>query len=461
VVINDIPIGYNSGTGYYEYTIDTTAFVDGNYTFECTATDITGQGSGTLAVDFSIDNNAPVLMIISPLEGQLLSGPMYIQAYATDVFSTDVSYNVDGSGWVDIMVQWDTSDLEDGTHTLSIMAMDAAGHMVVETLNVMTDNNGPEIFAVSIPETDERVGRNFLIQVDVRDAMSVSEVTYRFDTRDSVRMFVNKETDFYEAMIDTVEEGLTTDGEYTLYVEAVDTAGHSTEINRVINLDTTGPQITMTRPSSGQKVKDDVNFMVTVIDGADVEEVYIRIDKGPWMEMSSQEGSDTYTYTWNSRMVYNGEYDVDFKAVDGLGNENEKTYTVNVDNFPMTIFLIFIIGLVVFLILMAVSWRKGPKKAPKEKKQPEASEAMEEEDVPPAPDKAAITELSDDEETPPPPPEKASISEITEDSETSEVFVCPECGTQLTEFDTICPKCGVELTDDEDKIEPPAPEEET
>jgi hypothetical protein len=181
------------------------------------------------------------------------------------------------------------------------------------------------------------------------------------------------------------------------------------------------------------------------------------------MEMSLKEGSDdTYVYTWNSRVMYNGEYDVDVKAVDGLGNENEKSSTVNVDNFPMTIFLIFIVGLVIFAILMAVSWSRGPKKpVPMQKTEAEAPAETAEEEVPEAPEKAMITELAEDEEDLPPPPGKASMVSLEEESGVKEVYECPECGTQLTEFDTVCPKCGVELTDDEDKLEPPAPEEET
>jgi hypothetical protein len=459
-VINDIPIGYNSGTGYYEYTLDTAAFADGNYSFECTAYDTAGESSETLTVDFSVDNNAPVLTIISPLESELLSGPMSIEAYAEDIFLTDVSYSVDGSGWIDIKDQWDTRDLEDGTHILSISAMDGAGHVVVQTVNVRTDNNGPGIFAVSLPADATRVGGTFLIQVEVRDAMTVSEVSYKFDTDDSVRIFINKDTGFYEAEVMTDESGHDlNNGEYTLYVEATDAAGHSTEITRTITVDNSGPQIVLTRPSSGQTVDNDVRFQVETADGAGVEQVYIRIGKGKFVEMTETR-EDVWIYTWNSRKPYNGEYDVDIRAVDSLGNENEKSATINVDNFPMTIFLIFIIGLVVFLILVVVSWSKGPKSTtPKKQKEPETPEETMEEDQPP--EKAMISEIADDEEDIPPPPMKASMVELTDDSEAKEVFECPECGTQLTEFDTKCPKCGVELTDDEDELEPPVPEEET
>lgn len=460
-VINDVPIGYNSGTGYYEYTLDTTIFTDGNYTFECTAYDTAGQSSGTLTVDFAVDNNAPILTLTSPLEGQLLSGPLYIVATAEDIFLEGVSYSVDGGGWVSILSQWDTTDLEDGTHMLSVMATDYAGHEVIQMVSVRTDNNGPELYAVTMPKENERVGSTFLIQLEVRDVLSVSEVTYRFDLDDPVRMFVNKETDFYEAEVVTDESGHDlTDGDYTLYIEATDAAGHTTELTRALYVDNSGPQITFSSPSSGQTVDNDVKFRVSVVDGAGVEEVFIRINKGAWMEMSSKEGSETYTYTWNSRQAYNGEYDVDIRAVDGLGNENQKSSTINVDNFPLTIFIIFIIVLVVLLILVVVSWSKGPKSAPPKKKK-EAKTPEEEEEVQQPPEKAMMSELSDDEEDMPPPPGKASITEITEDSEVKEVYECPECGIQLTEFDVICPKCGVELADDEDKLEPPAPEEET
>jgi hypothetical protein len=371
-----------------------------------------------------------------------------------------VSYNVDGSGWVGIQDPWDTGALADGMHTLVVMATDEAGHEVRETLSVKTDNNGPELYAVTLPADDERVGGMFKIQLMVRDTLTISEVTYKFDTNDPVMIFVNKETDFYEAVVYTDESGHDlTDGDYTLYIDATDAAGHTTGLTRAIYVDNTGPQITLTKPTSGQKVDNDVKFSVTAVDGAGVEEVYIRINKGKWMEMSAKEGSDTYTYTWNSRTSHNGEYDVDVKAVDSLGNEEQITSTINVDNFPMTIFIIFIIGLVVFLILMIFSWRRGPKKsAPKKKKE---AEATEEEDFSPAPDKAMITELEAEGEDVPPPPEKASVTELGEETGANEVFVCPECGNQLTEFDVVCPKCGVELTNDEDKTEPSTPEEET
>ena len=70
-----------------------------------------------------------------------------------------------------------------------------------------------------------------------------------------------------------------------------------------------------------------------------------------------------------------------------------------------------IIGLVVFLILVVVSWSKGPKStAPKKQREAETPE-QKEEDVPEAPEKAMISELSDDEEDIPPPPQKAALKE--------------------------------------------------
>jgi hypothetical protein len=71
MVMEDQAVPYNSATGHYEYTLDTDSIIDGNYTFSCTSYDIYDQSSGDESVDFMIDNNAPELVIESPLCGNV------------------------------------------------------------------------------------------------------------------------------------------------------------------------------------------------------------------------------------------------------------------------------------------------------------------------------------------------------------------------------------------------------
>jgi hypothetical protein len=454
VLINNVPLGYNSATGYYEYTLDTMTLMDGNYSVSCMSYDMAGHASTVATVDFMIDNTMPVLTIVIPHDGDLLTGTISIEVEATDMFLAAVMYNVDDAGWVDIDVDWDTTALADGAHVVAVKAMDEPGHYVMQTIEVKTDNTAPGIYPVSIPMDNEHVGASFFVSVEAKDTMDLDMVTYHFDTMSAVMLFVNKETGFYEAEITTTH---LSDGNHDFTLTATDMAGHTSTDARTLFVDNTGPDIMINYPKkSGDMVKGGVRFKVTVTDDTEVESVHIRIDKGDWMEMKMKKGEDgVYTYIWNSRPEYNGEYDVDFKAEDTLGNENEASTMVGVDNFPWIPFIVFIVGLVVMIILMVVFWPRGKKK--KKKAAPEPPEESYEETPPP----------------PPPAPESLSEEDMGKES-----YECPECGATLSPTDTVCPICKVELVEEEpgppekadimeepeedetDKLEPPLPEEE-
>lgn len=444
-IVNDIPIGYNSASGYHEFTLGTSSLEDGNYTLSCISYDLSGQDSGDKMMSFHIDNNAPLLRIISPLSGELLTGTVTINAQAEDMFMSSLTYSIDGSGWSDISTSWDTAELEDGTHTLEIRAMDRAGHSVTQAIEVRTDNNGPTIDVVSLPNNNTHVDGSFFIQVYIEDVIGLDKVSYKFDDSESVRMFVNRATGFYEAKVVTDSTGLgLSDGTHDFTITAVDTAGLKTEIKRSIIVDNTGPNVLIVSPTPSDIVSGDVEFFVTVTDISDVERVYIRIDKGQWKEMKKR-GDDSYIYNWNSRKVYNGKYDVDVKAVDTLGNEIKESTVVKVDNFPWLGFIVFIIGLAVLLILMMASWPKKEKPGypAEEEEAPSEPEKEEEEEVPPPPEKATIAELLGEEEE--------EIDEIVEGIEESEVPPAPPQKSEPSE----------ELYEDEtDKLAPPEPEDE-
>jgi hypothetical protein len=396
MIMEDQAIPFNTATSHYEYTLDTGSIVDGNYTFSCISYDIYGQDSGDVPVDFMIDNNAPALVIENPLSGDLLTGNVAIIAEVSDVFLMGAVYSVDGGGWIDIATPWDTSLIRDGTHTIDFLVTDEAGHETTKTLEVDTDNNGPGIFVVYMPANGTRVGRVFMVQLEIKDIHEIAEVAYIFGESDSFRMFQNKETGFYEATVITDSEGLDlADGEHELEITASDVAGMSSSISRDLIVDNTGPDIIILSPSSS-KVEGNVEFVVDVTDLAGVAHVYISVDKGPWLEMR-QNADGNYFFNWNSKGVYNGKYDVDVKAEDSLGNEFITSTTVTVDNFPLTGFMIFFIVLIILVVLMVVSIPRGKKtksKAPKEETFPEPE--IEEEEIPsPSEDVIDLDELKD------------------------------------------------------------------
>jgi hypothetical protein len=370
MVMEDQAIPYNSATGHYEYTLDTGSIIDGNYNFSVISYDIFGQDSGDVTVDFMIDNNAPELVIESPLSGDLLSGSVTIMAEVSDMFLLDALYRVDGGGWVDITTDWDTSLIRDGAHTMEFLVTDLAGHETTQSLQMRSDNNGPEIHVVFMPKSGSRVGSAFSIQVEVVDIHDIDDVSYKFGDSESIRMFQNQASGFYEAKVVTDSSGLELDdGDYNLVVTASDIAGMSSDLTRNLTVDQSGPVIVIVSPKDGKTVKGTVEFLADVTDLAGVESVRIRIDKGSWKDMHKN-ADDNYVYRWNSRNAPNGDYDVEIRAEDSLKNEFTSSYSITVDNFPMLAFMVFIIGIIVFVVMMAISWPKGGKKskskAPKE-----------------------------------------------------------------------------------------------
>jgi hypothetical protein len=108
-VITSMPIGYNSASGYYEYTLDTTALADGDYSVSAVSWDTAGSSASSATVNFKIDNTAPTLTVASPLDNAIVSGDVTFNYNATDTYLSGVMYKIDGNSWVDIMTPWDTT----------------------------------------------------------------------------------------------------------------------------------------------------------------------------------------------------------------------------------------------------------------------------------------------------------------------------------------------------------------
>ncbi len=361
MVLEDQAVPMNSATGHYEYTMDTVSVDDGHYTFSAMSYDMYGQASEVASVDFMIDNNAPVLVINSPLSGDLVDeGTITMDVTVTDAFTTDTWYRVDGGAWVAIGTGWDTTAVMDGMHTIDFKVNDEAGHMTTRTIEVITDNAGPSIYVVSMPTAGSIVGSEFMIQVEVVDVHEIMDVSYTFGTNESMRMFMNMATGFYEATVITGADGPT-----DLVITAMDIGGRDSTYTRSITVDNTGPIIVREKPTG--ILKDDVKFVLTVTDDiSEVAHVYMRINKGGWFEMH-KDADGKYVYTWNSKTAANGKYDVEFLAEDAIGNQASDSMVITVDNFPLWGFLIFLIVLIILLVLMIISWPRGGKKKKKSK----------------------------------------------------------------------------------------------
>jgi subtilisin family serine protease len=160
----------------YSFALDTTALANGSHVIEVVASDAAhnSASSGPLAVtvnNAAADTTPPVLSISAPAAGATLSGTVSVSASATD----DV-----GVGKVDLLVDgvlyasdsaapwafsWNTALLANGSHSLRLVATDAAGNAGEATRAVTVFNNHAPVAAADAFGAPYRAKASYTAQV--------------------------------------------------------------------------------------------------------------------------------------------------------------------------------------------------------------------------------------------------------------------------------------------------------
>jgi hypothetical protein len=150
--VDGVNIGAEDVTSPYSVTWNTTSAANGTHTLTAVARDATGNSTVSAGISVVINNAdtvAPTISIQSPSAGGTVSGSaLSITAIATDnVGIIGVQFKVDGVNVAaeDVTspysVTWNTTTAANGTHTLTAVARDAAGHTTVSTVVTVTVNN--------------------------------------------------------------------------------------------------------------------------------------------------------------------------------------------------------------------------------------------------------------------------------------------------------------------------------
>ncbi|MCU0799573.1 MAG: Ig-like domain-containing protein [Candidatus Thermoplasmatota archaeon] len=382
---------FNAQTGYYEYILDTRTLLDGTYYLNGTVTDVAGRMVKTGTITFRIDNNAPDLIVESPVKDQLINGLFVVKARSVDKFPGLVSYSVDGTTWIEVTQPWDTKKVLDGIHTLTIRTVDQSGHRTEFKVDVVVDNSPPVISQATI--TPGMVLSNVqTIRFYAYDSIGIRQVTLSLDGASPFEIYRAEGGMYYEYLLDT---RTLSDGDHTLTVNAIDRAGNLEGSTYGIKVDNTGPTIALDyywiEGSSAVrigKVKagNSVVFEATVIDPSGVGSVMVNIDSLGWREMtpdSNLSNPDTYLLFWPTADEGEGVHVFQIRCTDKLGNENYVSGSINVkrvkdetsfiDRFvkalPVIWLLLFILLVVLLFVLLFTGvltrWARGegmPKK---------------------------------------------------------------------------------------------------
>jgi hypothetical protein len=127
--------------------INVTGLEDGRYNFTVFAKDMAGN-SGAKTVSVMVDKTQPTVSLATPNSFEL-RGPAKLTLDASDRNLKEVLLKIGDRRTVDVtgMSEYtlDTSELPDGQHTLTLLAIDLAGNEGLATTNISVSNFAPQL----------------------------------------------------------------------------------------------------------------------------------------------------------------------------------------------------------------------------------------------------------------------------------------------------------------------------
>ena len=172
----------------YSFAWDTTALTNGAYTLRAVAADAAGNTASTLPVTLTVantppDNTPPSVSINAPAAGATVSGTTTVTATATDkVGVVSTALYVDGvlsttDATAPYAYTWNTTQVADGSHTLDVLASDAAGNSAHAVITVIVSNkvkHAPvavdDAYTTTYPARSTYVTRVYAVLANDRDA---------------------------------------------------------------------------------------------------------------------------------------------------------------------------------------------------------------------------------------------------------------------------------------------------
>ncbi len=225
----------------YTYSLNTSLYIDGPHELEVVAYDSFGNNN-TEKITVTIDNTAPSLEILSPIDGSLIKGPINITASAQDETTgvKKVEFYID-SILIDEISEapyttiYDSTAITDGSHTIIVIAYDNANNTAQESVSIEVDNTAPTIEILS-PTNNSEVSGTIKIEIKVEDPVAGV---------DTVQVFINDEKIAEEKNTTSLTVELDTtkydDGTYTISIVAIDKIGNQATANIVINIQNKKP----------------------------------------------------------------------------------------------------------------------------------------------------------------------------------------------------------------------------
>jgi hypothetical protein len=305
----------------FSITGDSSLILSGHHSMIITVTDSKNVET-ILTVNFTVDLDAPVIVIDSIEDNAVFSGNFILNANYEDALTpiTVVSVSLDN---VDISNQVNNvngvitfeSSLTDGSHIVNITITDSANNTANKEINFTVDNTPPEITVTSPTATGyfSNSTLNFSGTYVEKNLDTIIAYVDGYEIANLVKTETN-----YSGKIENL-----TEGGHTFSVKITDKAGHIKEIDTInFSADITAPTIAITELPNNGLINSGLSLTASYGDLlSGIGSVKVELDGNDVTTDSTiQNGSISYT---NSNLV-DGEHSIKFTVIDNVENTKEK-----------------------------------------------------------------------------------------------------------------------------------------
>jgi len=291
----------------------------------------TGTGDNCTPVP---DTTPPTVSLTAPVNSATVSGTTTVSASASDnVGVTSVQFKLDGANLgspftaTPYSFGWDTTQVSNGTHTLTATASDGAGNTATAANVTITVNNVTQALP-SVPTglTIQPGNQQNILSWNANP--TTDNITHYNVTNVSAGVIGTPATPSF------THSGLTNGQQYCYTVSAVNAAGQSAQSAQICGTptapDQTPPTVSITAPASVSTVSGTTTVSANASDNVGVTGVQFKLDGNL---LGNRLTSAPYTYAWDTTKVANGNHTLVALASDAAGNTTTSTSViVNVNN---------------------------------------------------------------------------------------------------------------------------------
>jgi hypothetical protein len=265
----------------------------------------------------------PLVEILSPSEGDLISGVCSVQVNATDESGINrVEFTVDGilqhTDWTQpFSWDWNTAAHGDGLHRLNATAYAISGSVNFYHVQVRIDNTIP-ILEITSPLNQTIASGTVEVGVDASDTSGIQQVRFYVDNA----LLTSQSEAPFGFEWDTTSHS---DGSAFLMCAVTDNAGNENSATHVVTVDNTGPLLSVHSIS----IWGESGIMaVNTSDPSGIERVEFYLDG----ILQYTDYAYPYQWSWSGVTLPDGSYTFMARSYDTLNHSSLASSGVQIDN---------------------------------------------------------------------------------------------------------------------------------